>query len=281
MSIVEILNIYKTILLGYWCIITPVALFFILRWMWLDYINSEYLRSIKWTMLEISFPREAIKSPKAMEQFFTGLHAVEKKLKFKDKYLKGESFPWFSIEIVGDGGMIKFFIRTPEKYRNLVESQIYAQYPDAEIIEAEDYIKNLPVGIPDKDYDIWGTELILTQPDAYPNRTYPIFFQEKEIEERTDPIAGLFEYLSSLTSQEHVWMQILISPTGDDWKKEGEKLVGKILGKEVKSSAKGGLLIVKETVGWLNAFLGGFEELFFGPMTKKEEAEKKMENVIA
>jgi hypothetical protein len=278
----DILNIYKVIFLGYWWIWLPVALFFILRMIWLDYIRSEYLKSIKWTLLEISFPREAIKSPKAMEQIFSGLHVVEKKPKWKEKYLKGELPPWFSIEIVGDGGRIRILMRTPEKYRNLIESQIYAQYPDAEILETPDYINDLPFGIPNKDYDIWGAELILIQPDAYPIRTYPFFFQEKEIEERTDPMAGLFEFLSSLNPQEHVWLQILISPVGDDWKKEGERVVGKILGKEVKSSKKSGSLIVKEVSGWLEAFLRGVVDFFTSPSTKTEtKEEKKVENLVA
>lgn len=276
----DILHIYKVILLGYWWIYLPIALFFILRWLWLDYIRKEYLKTLDWVHLEINFPREAIKSPKAMEQIFSGLHAVEKKLKFKEKYIKGQLPIWFSLEIVGDGGMIRIFVRTPGKYRNLVESQIYAQYPDAEINATDDYINSLPPGIPNKDYDLWGTEIILTQPNAYPIRTYPFFFQEREIEERTDPIAGLFEFLSSLSPQEHVWIQILVSPTNDDWKKEGEKLVGKIVGKEVKSS-KGQLLIVKEATGWLNAFLDGVLGFFTGPSTEKKTEEKKVENLIA
>jgi len=277
---INILHIYKVVILGYWWILLPLALFFILRMVWLNYIRSEYLKNLKWILLEINFPRESVKSPKAMEQIFSGLHVVEKKLKFKDKYIKGEFPQWFSIEIVGDGGVIHIYVRTPEKYRNLVESQIYAQYPEAEIIEAQDYINDLPVGVPNKDYDAWGTELILAQPDAYPIRTYPFFFQEKEIEERTDPIAGLFEFLSSLNPEEHVWLQILISPTGDDWKTEGEKLVGKILGKEVKSSPKG-LFIVQETRGWANALMDGIRELFLGPGVKTKEEEKKVENVAA
>ena len=277
----NILHIYKVVLLGYWWLLLPVALFFILRMVWLNYIRSEYLKSLKWVLLEINFPREAVKSPKAMEQIFSGLHATEKKLKFKDKYLKGEFPTWFSIEVIGDGGMIHIFIRTPDKYRNLVESQIYAQYPESEISEAEDYVNNLPIGIPNKDYDAWSTELILTQPDAYPIRTYPFFFQEREIEERTDPIAGLFEFLSSLNPEEHVWLQILISPVDDKWKKEGEQLVGKILGKEVKSSGKGELLVIRETRGWAEAITNGIKEFFLGPSTKTEEKQEKAESVAA
>jgi hypothetical protein len=278
--VIEILNILKDIILGYWWIIAPIALFFILRNLWLNHIQGEFLKNIKWTILEVRFPQEVVKSPKAMEQFFNGLHAVEKKLKFKDKYLKGEIPAWFSVEIVGREGGNHIFIRTQEKFRNLVESQIYAQYPDTEISEAEDYINELPKDIPNKDYDIWGTELILIRPDAYPIRTYPVFFEEKDIEERTDPIAGLFEFLSSLNPQEHAWIQILISPTDDKWKKEGEELVAKLVGKKVKVTKRG--LIMQETASWLQAFVNGISEFFFGKGSEEAKAEEKsLENIMA
>lgn len=272
----EILNIYK-IVLGYWWIILPVVLFFILRKIWLDYICTKFINEIKWTLLEIKFPQETVKSPKAMEQFFNGLHAVQKKLKFKDKYIKGESPSWFSVEIIGREGKIHIFIRTQDKFRNLVESQIYAQYPDAEISETEDYITALPKDIPNQEYDVWGTELLLTQPDAYPIRTYPVFFEEREIEERTDPIAGLFEFLSSLNPQEHAWIQILISPTDDKWKDEGEKLVEELIGKKVKRTKKG--LILEEAKSFASAFGGGIRDFFFGSggePEKKQELESLM-----
>jgi len=274
-----ILNIYKVIFLGYWWIWLPIALFFVLRWIWLDYLHKKFLDSLEWILLEVKFPREAVKTPKAMEQFFTGLHATEKKIKFKDKYLKGEVAPWFSIEIVGRGGMIHIFVRTQSKYKNLIESSLFSQYPDAEITEIEDYVGSFPKGIPGEGYDLWGTELILTQPDAYPIRTYPFFFQEREAEERTDPLANLFEFLSSLGPKEQVWMQILINPTGDDWKKDGEKLVAKILGKEVKTS-KNGSLVIKEAHGWASAFTKGITDILFG-VTEKSEEKKEVKDVAA
>lgn len=272
----EILNIYGVVL-NYWWIIVPVVLFFILRKIWLNYIIDKFVQNIEWTILEIKFPQEAVKSPKAMEQFFNGLHAVQKRLKFKDKYIKGEIPPWFSIEVIGREGGINIFFKTPTKFRNLVESQIYAQYPDAEISETEDYINILPKDVPNDDYDIWGTEIILNKPDAYPIRTYPIFFEEREIEERTDPIAGLFEFLSSLKPQEHAWIQILISPTDDKWKKEGEELLEKLLGREVKRT-KGGL-ILEETKSWIEEFANGIREFFYGPAAKSEE-KKTLENLL-
>ena len=275
----EILNIYKAIFLGYWWIVAPVALFLFLRYLWINYLINKYLSGLKWILLEVKFPREIVKTPKAMEQFFAGLHAAEKKRKFKEKYIKGELSPWFSIEMVGHGGAIRFFIRSQDKYRNLIESHLYAQYPQAEIIEAEDYVLNIPSGMPTKDFDAWGTELILTKPDAYPIRTYPVFFEEKEAEERTDPIAGLFEFLSSLDPRESIAIHILISPTSDDkWKADGEKLVAKIIGREVKDTKKG-LIIVDETKSWIQALIKGFSDFFFGSVEGGKE-EKRIENIV-
>ena len=274
----EILNIYKVTISGYWWIIAPVALFFILKNIWLNYRYGEFLKNLKWVMLEVKFPQDTTKSPKAIEQFFSGLHAVEKKLKFKDKYIKCELPTWFSVELISKEGTIHIFVRTQEKFRNLVESHIYSQYPDAEISEAEDYVSELPKGIPNQEYDVWGTELLLTKPDAYPIRTYPVFFEEREAEERNDPIAGLFEFLSSLDSQEHVWIQILVSPTGDDWKKQGEKLVDELMSK--KAEVKKGGLIGEEASSWFKTFIDGIVEFLFGIFGEsKEEKESEARSV--
>jgi hypothetical protein len=275
---VEILNTYKYIFGGYWWIIAPVALFLFLNKFWLDYMTKKYLMSLKWILLEIKFPKEVAKTPKAMEQFFAGLHAAQREPKKKDRYLRGSLAPWFSIEILGHGGDIRFFVRAEEKYRNLIESHLYAQYPQTEIFEAEDYVGSIPPGAPTKDFEAWGTELILNKPDAYPIRTYPVFFEEKEAEERTDPIAGLFEFLSSLNPSESIGIHILISPTGDSWKKDGEILVGKLIGREVKSDKKKGLMIVEESKSWIAALINGIMELF-GLGSSGEKEVKKVDSV--
>ncbi len=275
----EALSIYKYIFVSYWWIIAPVALFLFLNKFWLGYMTKKYLMGLEWIMLEIKFPREVAKTPKAMEQFFAGLHAAEKDPKKKDRYLKGTLPPWFSIEILGHGGEIHFYIRTEAKYRNLVESHLYAQYPQVEIFEANDYTKNIPSGVPTKELDAWGTELILNKEDAYPIRTYPIFFEDKEAEERTDPIAGLFEFLSSLDPRESIGIHILISPTDDKWKEAGEKLVAKMAGKEVKADKKKGFLIVEESRSWLSVTVNEIMRLFGaggGDETKTEKESKSV-----
>ena len=260
----------------YWWIIAPVALFFIFRELWLDYVRTKYIDSLKWTILEVKIPKEVQKTPKAMEQIFAGLLGIDKTPNFVEKWFKGELNGWFSLEIIGKGGKIHFLIRTMEKYRNLVEAQVYAQYPDSEIVEVEDYTADLPSKIPSKDYDAWGTELILTKEDAYPIRTYPYFFEEAKEEERIDPLASLSEILSNITPEEHIWIQVLISPANEKWKEKGEKLVEKLIGKKVSRTKQG--IILEEAHGWLDAARETLHDFFFGSVKKAEERGRRSED---
>ena len=159
-----------------------------------------------------------------------------KSVTWKEKFFEGKIQPWFSFEIVGNGGEIGFYARVPEGLRNLVEAQIFAQYPDAEIKIADDYVSALPEYLPDDTYDLWGTELVFTKPDAYPIKTYPFFEEESGKDEfkRTDPLAPLAEIMSSLEPGEHIWVQLLIRGTSDAWAKEAKAEVDKLIGKEPK-----------------------------------------------
>ena len=215
-----------------WWIVVPLGLIFIVWDYWKFYIHFKFLKSVKYNLLEIRIPKELIKTPKSMENIFATFHATKMSIdEFKKKYIKGEMQLWLSFEIVGTGGGIAFYIRTPEQFRNLVEAQIYAQYPDAEIVEVDDYINLAPKDLPNKYFDIWTAEYGLAKDTAYPIRTYPYFEEVKE-EKRLDPIASLVETMSKLKSDEKIWMQILIRYTGDDWKKESDKVVAKLAGKK-------------------------------------------------
>ena len=50
----------------------------------------------------------------------------------------------FSLEITKVGNRIRFFIITPQKYKNFLTNQIYAHYNDVEIIPVSDYLENIP-----------------------------------------------------------------------------------------------------------------------------------------
>lgn len=219
------------ILEQWWWTFTPIVLFFILFHLWIFYIQRRYASRINWKLLEITIPREVFKSPKAMEQVFANIHGVYSERNLIEKYIDGEIPTFFSFEMAGISGETHFFIRTPEKFRNLIESQIYAQYAEAEIKEVEDYTRLVPPDIPNKDYNVWGTDMILTKPDAYPIRSY-IYFEETLEEKRIDPLSSLTEVFSRLQKGEQLWVQFIISPTFGKWEEEGQKLVSKLIGRK-------------------------------------------------
>ncbi|MDP1629617.1 MAG: hypothetical protein Q8L57_03290, partial [bacterium] len=224
------------IFLSLWWLYLPPVLFFISADLWVLYLKIKTISKIKWQLLEIKIPKDIQKTPKAMEQVFSGLHGIHVWMfTFADKYLKGKIQEWFSFEIVGINGDIYFFVYTPAQFRNLVEAQIYAQYPAAEINEAsDDYTGRIPEDVPGRDYDLWGTELILIKPDPYPIRTYE-YWEAIPEEQRLDPLASLTEVLSKLKQGEQIWIQFLIKPTGMKWVEEGKALVDELIGKRPKA----------------------------------------------
>src|SRR3989344_9139572 len=196
--------VFYTILkvfLDLWWLWLPVFLAVLFIELWTKYLQIKAIKKIKWLLLEVKIPRDIEKTPMAMEQVFSGLHGTLTGVKFLDKYWKGKVQEWFSFEIAGIDGGVYFFIRTPEQFRNLVEAQIHAQYPDAEISEVLDYAGPIAKKVPSKTYDIGGAELILEKDDFFPIRTYP-FFEEKEEERRVDPMASFLEILSKLKAGE-------------------------------------------------------------------------------
>jgi hypothetical protein len=231
----EVLESAFQIILNWWWVILPIVFVFI----WSDirgyYKKQKELKKMEWALLQIAIPQEIIKTPLAMEQIFAGLHSI---------HIGKDVKEWFSLEICSVAGDIYIYIRTPSQYRNLVESHIYAQYPDAEIHKVDDYTKDIYDNIPDENYDIAGGEFKLSKKDPYPIRTWLDFkFETKDGEGDVDPIAGLVETLSKLKEGENFWLQFTIRPTGDDWKKEGEDIVSKLIGRKIKDDKKKSVLL--------------------------------------
>ncbi len=234
-----------------------------------------------WVLLEITPPREVMTSPKAMEQIFAAMHAIKSsKPKFWKKWWIGKVYNWMSFELVGRAGSIHFYVRVPEEFRNLVESSVYAQYPEAEIIvvpEEEDYVHQFALSLPNRTYDLWGTDFVLDKENAYPIRTYP-HFEESVEEKRIDPIAGITEIMSQLKKSEAIWLQFLIRPARDAWAKKGEELINELLGekKESKSLLGGADKAIDELLVFLkNIFTAPFEEPTWSEEQKEEKKKDK------
>lgn len=211
-------TIFKIILETAW-VWGPIGLF-ILAWeLWLFYIRREYLASLKWSLLEIRLSREVHKSPLAMEIVLSSaFYQTGGVGTWLQKYWQGNLPIWFSLEIVSIEGQIRFFIRTQEKFKIVIQSQIYAQYPEVEIIEAEDYTENIPNFVKDGEWNLFGTEFLLTKEDPYPIKTYVDYGLDKSIgsldeEQRIDPLTSVMEFLGSVGQGEQVWIQIIIRPS--------------------------------------------------------------------
>lgn len=243
-----------------WFLWVPPILFIIFKYFWRKYVSAGFMSKWKWTLVEIKIPREVAKSPKAMENILAVMHGSRRMGNLLERYWDGWTTAYFSLEIVGNETGVHFYVWTLEFFRRMIESQIYAQYPSAEIKVVEDYTKNMPEAMPNDEWTLWGSEFVLTKPDAYPIRTYEDFTLEgissKEEERKIDPLSALIEFLGSLKGREKVWIQMVIQPSDDRWKKEGERLIAKILGKEVKSKPGIILRIMESVSGMINTLLG-------------------------
>jgi len=253
---------------------------------WMYYVQRYYWRSLDWVMLEVKPPREIERTPKTMEQIFAGLWGSFGTVGTKyEKYIKGKLQDYFSFEIVGANGEIHFYIRALRKYRDLIEAQIYSQYPQAEIKEVEDYTKSVPYDIPNKNWDLWGTKLKLDRDFIYPIRTYPnlIDITQSRQPNFLDPLAGLMESLGKLKPGEQVWFQLLFRPTDDKWRelarKFAEQFANKLMGKEKKSS-KG--VLGSEIKSWTDAIGGVATELITNQPASgaKEEKDDQISRMV-
>lgn len=201
-------------------------------------LQGRYLAKVEWVILAIDIPKASEQTPKAMEQVFATISGAHAEISKRDKYTKGEVQLSFSFEIVSIDGYIQFLVRTPKVFRDLVEGSIYAQYPDAEITEVEDYTKDIPNNYPNDKYKIWGAELQLAQNEAFPIRTYK-FFEDQLSQELKDPISSLIENMSRIQKNEQVWFQIIVVPTeNSEWVKRALKQAYKIAGKKVSEEKK-------------------------------------------
>jgi hypothetical protein len=201
----------------YWWLWLFILLLFLASQVWKAYIQ-QYFKKISnpWIMLELRFPREIARSPRAMEQVFATVHAIKNSAADQEeKWWDGEVPLWFSFEAVSFGGEVHFYLFTPAIRRNHFEAVFYANYPDVEMTEvAEDYINRMPetaVKLYDAGYRLFGNELILSKKPVYPIRTY-IDLEAPAEEKEVDPIASLIETLSRIKPQEHLWFQLLVRP---------------------------------------------------------------------
>jgi hypothetical protein len=218
------------------------AFLILCAWMWrfwMMYVNQRYLNKTneEYLMLEIKLPREIFKSPFATEVALSSLLQGGGVGSWYHRLFLGNLPVYSSLEIASIEGIIHFYVRVQEKFRSLVESNFYAQYPGIEIVEAEDYTKLIRYTHLSTDVNCWGATYKLGRDwkpidpkkgvpydkdeykmpaDFFPIKTYTDYELEKNPKEefKVDPITTLLEYMGSVGKGEHLWFQILVQDEG-------------------------------------------------------------------
>jgi len=223
MIINEILFFIYKIFIG---LLPFIGIFILLRitWtFWLHYVQQDFISGIDFVLLEIIPPREVLRSPQAMELFFTNALYHFSYKGGKEEFWQGAVWFWFSLEIASIDGQVRFYIRTPTRVRGLIETQMYAQYPQAQVRAVEDYTLAVDEISAKSAWHGWGCEFDLIKPEAFPIKTYVDFGLDKDPKEeyKVDPISPIIELFGSLKKGEQMWMQIVITPSKKTWRTPG------------------------------------------------------------
>lgn len=245
---VEVLGAHLLLAVGW------VPIFGVLVWgfteVWLDRKQTQFWHKLNWILWEVNVPQDAIQTPMGMTNFFTTIAGSKTAITWKEKWTWGKFQPYFTFELVSNGGEIKFYIRAQDKYKDLVEASFYAQYPEAQMLIVEDYVDQVPSDYPNEEYDLFGSEMVLSKPSYLPIKTWDLFEHQGEKDQRfKDPILPFIENLGTMKPGEHFWIQILCMPPDEqDWIKAGNEYINKIYGKEEPKKSKG---FLSEAIGWI------------------------------
>jgi len=231
---------------NWWWLIPPFILWQPFSYLWLFWRRENWLKlSFHPILLEIKMPKEAPKSIRAMENVFSELwQAFWEPPNFWEKWWDGQLSLGFQLEVASFGGDVHFYIRCPKPRKEIVEAAVYSQYPEVELTLAEDYVRQLPADIPNKEWDFWGADYKLLKDSPYPIKTYRDFEPSEPTFEvkRVDPVSLLFEAMSKVKPGEQLWFQIEASPMAqelaDSFIKEGHKLKDKLAKRPEKAKPK-------------------------------------------
>ncbi len=179
--------------------------------------------------------------PLVAEQVFSTIHSIVSKIGWWER-VKGVNPEKISFEIANIGRSIRFYVHFPQKLRNLVEGQIYAQYPHVEIEDVPDYSlpqmvevakndqpestgegrdkqvivhkssENLEYSVVNTFATAVGAELALTNFDFFPIKLYNQF-EDKSTKMNVDPLSAITATLAKFSDpDEQAWIQYVFSP---------------------------------------------------------------------
>jgi hypothetical protein len=167
-------------------------------------------RSLKYVLLQVAVPRDNEIKIDTAEQMLSAFASMYKGGKLA--FLKLQDH--LSFEIVGLPEDIRFYISVPQKLRDMVEKQIHGAYPGADIHEVNEY------NIFSEKGKVAFAEFQFRSSAYIPIKVY------KDLP--TDPLAVLTSALAKMREGEGAAIQILVTPTGSDWRSAGRRYLAKL-----------------------------------------------------
>ena len=177
--------------------------------------------SLESTLLQVSLPRDNEIKIDAAEQLFSSLASMRKggRLSFLSRQ------PALSFEIVGLPQDIRFYVNTPNKYKDMIEKQINGAYPDAEITVVGQK-KQDKSNIFGNEYNIFSDQakvafasLRVNSSNYLPIKVY------KDLP--VDPMSSITSVMAKMTEGEGAAIQVMVSPADSKWKKAGRAYIAR------------------------------------------------------
>jgi len=191
--------------------------------MWIQYVGTKFNLNNGRSTLRIKLPPEVEKSPEAMEFVLNQMWNNYNSDNLMQTYIDGKKPLYFSLELVSIGGDVRFYMNVPtKKIKSLVEAALYSQYPGVEVIEEPvDYIAEIPMG--SKDWSLMSFHMAKKKDQEYPIKTYIDYGLDKmpKEEEKVDPLTPMLEVLGSISPNERLYVQYILSAPRDNSFKHG------------------------------------------------------------
>lgn len=199
--------------------------------------KASITRGMKLGLFMITLPRAKKAEPgaknspleesfKVAEQFYSSLINIKEKGGMEN-FLLGDIYMVFEIAIHKIGQEIFFYFACPKNFSQLMEKQILAFWPDAQVQPAGDY------NIFNFEGKAAGAEASLAKNKILPLKNYQ--------ELRVDSLSPLTSVLTKLDkNEEGAAIQMIFKPSKQSIKKEAEKAIDNISkGGDIKKAPKG------------------------------------------
>ncbi len=184
----------------------PVALAALAVPLWLTFVQSQFMASIPYSVIELKPGPETPRSAHAMELVFYALYHRTDITRAAAFFFGQLRVPW-SFEVYAHAGAVRFFVYLPTAHRASVEARIRAEYRDIDIDQVRDYAREVHFDPFSMHLEV--AEFTLAKADPYPLRTYVAHENEKE---HRDVFKEVLESLSDIGDNEHFFVSWVMRP---------------------------------------------------------------------